>query len=497
MAWPAPPSRLSAPILIGFALGWSAPAGAFIEEIFSQAFGGGGGGGGGFQFQMGDGGAFEMMGGGPRRKKPKFPKGVTKDISKTMSWMKGTEWNWNSWRNVKFEKDGNFDAPTHDCQSGMCKWSASAEGKVYILWGDAGLHELQIVGGLPKEQDQSKMQGLRMKGRRTSDGERCQATFQRVFDFEAADLEKDLYGVLGLPDDAEEADIKKVYRKLSIKYHPDKNPDEESKRKFAEIRDAYEILNDPDRKILYDTGGMEAVKSHEKGQVQKGEDVDAHLDVRLEDLYSGGLQKAGLERRVVCRGCRARPESPKCRACTRCPNELKTVHVQVGPGMFMQQQQEVPSKERCKTEDTTIDVQIERGMKHGEKLAFPRMAEERPGQLPGSVILTLKLGKHPKFERKGDDLHMAMQVSLREALLGWSRTVRHLDGHTVEIGSQGVTRSFQVLKVKGEGMPLRDDPASFGDLLVKVEVLFPKQLSESQQAAVAGAFAQDPPRAEL
>merc|ERR1719343_602245 len=97
-----------------------------------------------------------------------------------------------------------------------CKWSAS-KGKVYILWGEAGLHEMEIIG---------------------------------------------------LSDDADEGEIKKVYRKLSVKYHPDKNPDEESRKKFNEVRDAYEILNDPDKKILYDIGGMEAVKKHEKGEVE-------------------------------------------------------------------------------------------------------------------------------------------------------------------------------------------------------------------------------------
>jgi len=466
---------------------------AFIEELFGQAFGGGGG-GGGFHFQMGDGGVFEMGGGRP--KKPKWPKGVTDTIAKNMAWMKGTEWNWNSWRNVKFEKDGSFEAPTRDCQGGQCKWSAK-NGKVYVLWGEAGLHELDIVGEVPAEQDQNKMQGLKMRGRRKADGERCHASFQRVHDHEAAALEKDLYEILGLPDDADEANIKKVYRKLSIKYHPDKNPDAESKKKFNEVRDAYEILNDPDKKILYDTGGMEAVKKHEKGEVQKGDDVSARLEVRLGDLYNGGTQQADLERRVVCRGCRVRPDSPKCRGCSRCPNEVQTVHVQVGPGMFMQQQQEVASKEKCKHEDTTIDVQIEKGMRDGESVTFPRMAEQRPGMLPGNVVLTLKVVKHNKFERRGDDLHMQMQVSLREALLGWSQTIRHLDGHSIEIGTKSVTKPFQVFRIEGEGMPLRDDPASFGDLYVKVEVLFPQTLSGSQQEQLASVFAPASPRSEL
>ncbi|CAK9018541.1 Chaperone protein DnaJ, partial [Durusdinium trenchii] len=201
-----------------------------------------------------------------RREKPvKWPKGTcaaqSKCCARVLGW-NGTEWNWNSWRNVKFQKDdqcavgvgikgmgvtaevgtpdGTFDAPTNDCHRGQCKWSAN-KGKVFVLWSQAGLHELEIVGEVPTEQNQQKMQGLQMRGVRVSDGDRCSATFQRVFDHEAAELDKDLYEILGLQDDADEADIKKVYRKLSIKYHPDKNPDEESKRKFAEVRDAYEV----------------------------------------------------------------------------------------------------------------------------------------------------------------------------------------------------------------------------------------------------------------
>eukprot|EP00405_Crypthecodinium_cohnii_P015786 CAMPEP_0206446244 /NCGR_PEP_ID=MMETSP0324_2-20121206/16019_1 /ASSEMBLY_ACC=CAM_ASM_000836 /TAXON_ID=2866 /ORGANISM="Crypthecodinium cohnii, Strain Seligo" /LENGTH=492 /DNA_ID=CAMNT_0053914675 /DNA_START=200 /DNA_END=1678 /DNA_ORIENTATION=- len=457
----------------------------FFEEFFGQA-------GGNVRFEMGGSG---FGGGAP--KKPKWPKGVTDKIAKNMVWLKGTEWNWNSWRNVKFDKDGTFDAPTRDCQSGQCLWSAGKNGKVYILWGEAGLHELDIIGEIPKEQDNQKMKGMQMRGKRVSDREPCSASFQRVYDFEAAALEKDLYEILGLPDDAEEADVKKVYRKLSIKYHPDKNPDEESKKKFGEVRDAYEILNDPDKKILYDTGGMEAVKKHEKGEVKKGDDVSSTIEVSLEDLYNGGTMLAKINRRVVCRGCRTKPNSDKCKVCSRCPNEVKTVHVQVGPGMFMQQQQEVQSKEKCKDEDTSLEVQIERGMRSGDQITFPRMAAQKPGMLPGDVVLTLKQKKNRRFERQGDDLHMNMKVSLREALLGWHQTIRHLDKHVVETETSSITRPYQVFKIKGEGMPHRDDPASFGDMYVKVEVEFPRTLTKEQSEAVANIFAPTPPRAEL
>lgn len=313
------------------------------------------------------------------------------------------------------------------------------------------------------------------------------------------ELDKDLYEILGLADDADEADIKKVYRKSSMKYHPDKNPgDAEAAKKFAEIRDAYEILNDPDKKILYDTGGMEAVKKLQKGEdVSKGENVGVDLGVSLEDLYNSGVSQARLDRRIVCRGCRAKPDSPKCKGCQRCPNEVKMVNQQVGQGMFIQREQEVQSKEKCKNENTVIDVNIEKGMRDGEQVTFERMAEQRPGMLPGSVVFTLKARKHPKFVRRGNDLHMDMKISLRESLLGWQQSIRHLDGHILEIGTESPTKPFQVVKVKNEGMPLRDDPASFGDLYVKVEVLFPASLTSSQREATEQIFQQTPPRPEL
>jgi len=429
-------------------------------------------------------------------RKPKWPKGVSDKIGKKYNFLKGTEWNWNNWRNVKFNKDGNFEAPTRDCQGGQCRWSAN-KGKIFVLWGEAGLHELEISGELPTEQNPQAMQGMRMSGRRLSDNDRCHATFQRVFDHEAAELDKDLYEILGLQDDADEAEIKKVYRSLSKKYHPDKNPDTESRRIFNEIRDAYEILNDPDKKILYDTGGMEAVKDNDKGQVKKGDNIDHDLDVSLEDLYNSGLIKAQLERRVVCRGCRERPDSPKCRGCSRCPNEVKMVNQQVGPGMIIQQQQEVQSKEKCKHENTVIDVHIERGMRDSETVTFERMAEQRPGMLPGSVNFKLKTRRHPKFERRGDDLHMKMRVSLRESLLGWSQTIRHMDGHTIEFSTDSVTKPYQTVHLKGEGMPMRDDPSSFGDLYVKVEVAFPGKVDDKQWEKIAGIFEKSLPRPEL
>lgn len=445
---------------------WAKPACAFFEEIF--------GGGGQFHFEMG---------GGRRAPEPvQWPSGVSDEVSKTMSWLKGTEWQWNNdGFTLKLTRDQEIDAPIQQCNQG-CKWTAE-NGKLYLFIGSAGIFELNAPDGKP-----SRLEGQRLKGfSRRNSREKLTLTFHRIFDHEAVDLDKDLYQVLGIPEDADEATIKKVYRKLSIQYHPDKSPDEASKAKFAEIRDAYEVLNDPDKKILYDTGGMASVKEAEKGKVESTGDMHSEIQVNLEDLYLGSQFQATVKRGIVCRGCRKNPSSPNCKGCGRCKNQIKVVQVQMGP-FLTQQQQEVPSKEKCKQVDAPLEVHIEKGMTSGDTVTFPRMAEERPGMLPGSVILKLKAKKHPKFQRNGNDLHTELTISLREFLLGWSRTITHLDGHTVEVKQTDVTKHLQVVRMRGEGMPLRDDPASFGDLHVKVSVEFPKTLTAAQKDAIAQVF---------
>lgn len=429
-----------------------------------------------------------------RQPKIQWPKGVSDDISKKMSWLKGTEWRWNNDRSwgLKLNKDGEIDAPIQQCQMRTCKWTATDAGLVYLKIGDAGIFAMNPGATKPKLDG-----NFRLKGKSVRDKQNLILTFIRVFDHEAHDIDKDLYGALGISEDADDGEIKKVYRKLSVKYHPDKNPDEESRHKFAEIRDAYEILSDPDARILYDTGGMEAVMKKNKGEIEKTEDMHMDLPVNLADLYNGNSDYKGqLQRRVVCRGCRQKPNDAKCKSCGRCPNEVKVVNVQMGPFMT-QQEQEVPSKEKCKVVDSKIDVNVEKGMREGESLTFPRMAEERPGMLPGAVILKLKTKKHPVFERRGNDLFIEIKISLQEALLGWTQKITHLDGHTVEVGTTSVTRYGQVVRAQGEGMPHRDDPESFGDLLIKVLVDFPQSLTDSQKETFSKIFAPSPSRSEL
>merc|ERR1719181_2097059 len=394
------------------------------------------------------------------------------EIGADMAWVKGLEFHWNRWRNVKFQKDGTFEAPTQECvHMGLCEWAAY-DGKIYVMWGDAGLHILEPTQKMT-DQNLDKLKNTQLKGKRRSDGDPVRATFVKVFDFEAFLVEKDLYGILGVHEEATDGEIKRAYRKLSKELHPDKNPGAEAREKFNEVRDAYEILNNPEQKILYDTGGMEAIQEHKKGQVQKGETHEHQASVTLEMLYSGTSSPVSMTRRVVCIGCSRNPNQEKCRSCSRCPNEVRTVQRQMGPGFIVQQQEEVKSNEKCKSQQETLTLQVEQGMRDGDSITFEMMGEQKPKMIPGDVVFKLKCAKHKVFTRRGNDLTMKMSIPLRQALLGFEKTIKHLDGHELKIRRDGVTKPGAVMKVDGEGMPHRDDPESYGALHIEFSIEFP------------------------
>ena len=221
---------------------------------------------------------------------------------------------------------------------------------------------------------------------------------------------------------------------------------------------------------------------------KKGQDIQAEVGVTLEDRYNGGEVSARISRNVVCRGCAKKPGSKKCRGCGQCPPEIRMVTRQMAPGFNVQMQEEVPSKEKCKNEATTLTATVEKGMPHGEQIKFERMSEQRPGMIPGDVIFVLKQRDHALFRRDGNDLHVDMHISLKEALVGFTKTVKQLDGREVVVESTGVTRPHQVRTIRGEGMPIHNFPSQAGDMHVKFYVDFPAQLSPDQVDKVKELF---------
>eukprot|EP00658_Telonema_sp_P-2_P011953 TRINITY_DN14566_c0_g1_i12.p1 TRINITY_DN14566_c0_g1~~TRINITY_DN14566_c0_g1_i12.p1 ORF type:complete len:214 (-),score=56.54 TRINITY_DN14566_c0_g1_i12:296-937(-) len=204
--------------------------------------------------------------------------------------------------------------------------------------------------------------------------------------------------------------------------------------------------------------------------------------IRDRDMYNGNSVPVNFKRRVVCRNCR-NSNTGRCAHCGPCPNEVKMVQRQMAPGFVVQQQQEVPSKEKCKEESTQVVCEIEKGMATGAQLTFPRMSEQRPGQIPGDVVLNVVQKEHDRFQRDGNDLRIKINISLKQALLGFKHEIPHLDGHSAVVQNQGITKPFQVITVKGEGMPHHDVPSVKGDLHVEVQVDMPERKWSKDEAA--------------
>lgn len=136
---------------------------------------------------------------------------------------------------------------------------------------------------------------------------------------------------------------------------------------------------------------------------------------------------------------------------------------------------------RLQMEEKALEVVIERGMKDGQEISFPRASEQAPDTIPGDVILTLRTQPHPRFRRDGNNLHMDVHIPLREALLGHSSVFTHMDGRRVPLVQEGVTPPEFVKELKGEGMPQHEFASEKGSLFVKFHIQFPRNLSQQQQ----------------
>ncbi|CCI46703.1 unnamed protein product [Albugo candida] len=336
---------------------------------------------------------------------------------------------------------------------------------------------------------------------------------------EEAEEQEDFYEILGLTMEATEAQIKKAYRKLSLKYHPDKQKHEnDAEKMFHKIARAYEVLSDPDKRQIYDLEGFEGLKREEQGggeqrspfdmffggqrSTPRGPDATITLKVTLEELYQGSKKTTSIERNVICRKCRGTgAKDGKMKPCKKCGGR-GVIHVQqrMGIGFNVQVQQPCPKcgghgktfKKKCPhchghkvtAEKKDFVVEIERGAPSNHKIVFERQSEQSPGMLPGNVIFQLHTEPHLAFRRSEDDLHHTMEISLQEALLGYDVSIVHLDGRKVHLQYDKIVKPFEVRTIEGEGMPHFNYPSDFGNLHLHHLIKFPTSLTSEQKDLV-------------
>ena len=244
--------------------------------------------------------------------------------------------------------------------------------------------------------------------------------------------------------------------------------------------------------LRYDSGGPELVRKYETDpdEVPTTENLEVSHNIRLEEAYTGGDYTLGLSKQVVCLSCRKQPRLPRCRQCKACPEDVRLRQVWISQWEYYMEEVLVPSPERCRQADLDLNVTIERGAATGDRLRFEFMAAQLPKHIPGDVLVTLQVLKHPVFKRRGSDLILTLRISLLEALVGFQREVVHLDGRRLRLSVPrgSVVHPGSALEISGEGMPLHEDASTSGSLLVDFQIDFPDYVDHAAATQLERAF---------
>jgi molecular chaperone DnaJ len=364
-------------------------------------------------------------------------------------------------------------------------------------------------------------------------------------------LDKNYYKVLGVAKNASQADIKKAYRKLAQKYHPDAKPgDREAEERFKEISSANDVLGDVEKRKAYDQvrdmgaggfgpgfpgarppgpggqqgaqfdvgdlgdllGGMFGGAGGRRGRsrASRGADLETHVAIGFEEAVRGTtvpLSMQGHVRCSVCHGSGAEPGTSPI-TCARCGGAGQ---VAVGQGFFSIEQ----TCPRCSGSGRTIEkpcascggagmkskvrsfsVKIPAGVKNGSRIKLSGRGEPGPaGGAAGDLYVVVKVGTHPLFGRRGDDLTLELPVTFSEAALGAQVKVPTLDG-PVTLKVPAGTANGRTFRVRGKGAPKK---GGGGDLMVTVRIEVPTKLSKEEKELVQKlhALEKESPRAHM
>ncbi|KAF2290008.1 hypothetical protein GH714_040105 [Hevea brasiliensis] len=291
----------------------------------------------------------------------------------------------------------------------------------------------------------------------------------------------DYYKILQVDRNAKDDDLKKAYRKLAMKWHPDKNPNnkKEAEAKFKQISEAYEMypFYHPSKVSSCDLeffgfsrpfggmgggGGMRGTRfssgifgddifgsfgdggggsMHQSGP-RKASAIENRLPCSLEELYKGTTKKMKISREIV-------------------DMSGKTMQVE---------------------EILTIDIKP--GWKKGTKITFPEKGNEQPNVIPADLVFIIDEKPHPVFTRDGNDLIITQKISLAEALTGYTVHLTTLDGRNLSIPINSVIHPTYEEVIPREGMPIQKDPTKRGNLRIKFNIKFPTRLTSEQKAGI-------------
>ena len=334
---------------------------------------------------------------------------------------------------------------------------------------------------------------------------------------------QDYYELLGVSRNASDAELKKTYRRMAMKYHPDRNKDNpDAEEKFKQVKEAYEVLSDPKKRSAYDQFGHAGVDSsmgggsadgfsdifgdvfgdifgggRKRGSVNRGSDLRYDMELTLEDAVVGSDVKIRVPVLTACGQCGGsgakKGSSPV--TCSTC-NGMGNVRMQQG---FFSVQQTCPTcrgtgkqiKDPCRAchgngrvqENKTLSVKIPPGVDSGDRIRLAGEGEAgEQGGPPGDLYVQIRVKEHPIFTRDGANLFCEMPIGFPTAALGGELYVPTLEGR-VKLKIPAETQTGKLFRLRGKGVkPVRG--GAVGDLLCRVQIETPVNLTKEQKKLI-------------
>ena len=348
------------------------------------------------------------------------------------------------------------------------------------------------------------------------------------------DRKRDYYEVLGVTRDTDDAAVKKAFRALAVKYHPDRSAEPDAEERFKEIAEAYAVLSDPKKRADYDAHGHAGVAGlspedmfggidfeqifgghglgfdfgggglfdrvfGRRAAPRRGADMEVRMAVPLERIATGGKESVHVFHPITCPACQGSgaKAGAAIRRCDKCDGSGQQVTRQQSGGMTVQRMTICPVcrgrgkiiHEICPecagsgktTREESLAVQIPAGIEDGTALrvAGHGLPGSEPGTPPGDLYVVVHAAPDPRFERRGADLWRVETVEIPDAVLGARITVPTLDGE-VSVTLPSGTQPDNALRVAGKGLP-KFGAAERGDLYLKIKVHVPERPSAEQR----------------
>ncbi|KAH8386098.1 dnaJ protein homolog 1 [Drosophila serrata] len=344
---------------------------------------------------------------------------------------------------------------------------------------------------------------------------------------------KDFYKILGIDKKATDDEIKKAYRKLALKYHPDKNKSPQAEERFKEIAEAYEVLSDKKKRDIFDKYGEDGLKGGTPGpdgSSQPGaytyqfhgdpratfaqffgssdpfgvffgggdnmfgvQSSGGNSDVFMspEDMFGGGAF-AGNPMAGAFRSQSFNAQAPsRKRQQTQDPpieHDLYVTLEEVDKGCTkkMKISRMASGNAGPYKEEKVLSITVKPGWKAGTKITFPKEGDATPNKIPADIIFIIRDKPHSQFKREGSDLRYTAQVSLKQALCGAPITVPTLQGDRIPVNPSGeILKPTTTRRISGRGLPFPKEPSRRGDLLVAFDIKFPDTLPSSVRNQMA------------